>query len=78
MVISSVFVMKSFIVRSLILSALVMLVGTFAMAQNETFSDTNADYTFAVPDAKWKMTVKPSATSPNVEYVFGDRVEGHL
>jgi len=24
------------------------------------------------------MTVKPSATSPNVEYVFGDRNDGHL
>lgn len=70
--------MKSFIYRSMMLSALVLLVGTFAMAQTETFSDTNADYTFALPDAKWKMTVKPSATSPNVEYVFGDRIDGHL
>ena len=24
------------------------------------------------------MTVKPSATSPNVEYVYGDRFDGHL
>lgn len=47
-------------------------------AQNETFSDANVDYTFALPEAKWKMTVKPSATSPNVEYVYGDRFDGHL
>ena len=24
------------------------------------------------------MTVKPSVTTPNVEYVFGDRTDGHL
>jgi hypothetical protein len=47
-------------------------------AQTETFSDPNVDYSFEVPDPKWKMTVKPSATSPNVEYVFGDRNDGHL
>ena len=23
------------------------------------------------------MTVKPSATTPNVEYVYGDRTDGH-
>lgn len=49
-----------------------------ASAQGDTFSDANAEYTFALPDAKWKMTVKPSATNPNVEYVYGDRTEGLL
>ncbi|MEO8041819.1 MAG: hypothetical protein ABI646_04320 [Acidobacteriota bacterium] len=49
-----------------------------ALGQTEPFSDPNVDYSFDVPDAKWKMTVKPSATIPNVEYVFGDRNDGHL
>lgn len=49
-----------------------------AYAQGGSFSDPNVDYGFDLPDAKWKMTVKPSATSPNVEYVFGDRIYGHL
>lgn len=43
-----------------------------------TFSDINVDYTFELPDAKWKMTNKPSTTSPNVEYVYVDRLDGHL
>ena len=47
-------------------------------AQSDKFSDPNVDYSFDIPDAKWKMTVKPSATSPNVEYVFVDRNDGHL
>ena len=43
-----------------------------------TFSDPNVDYSFALPDAAWKLIAKPSATSPNVEYVYNDRREAHL
>ncbi len=49
-----------------------------AAAQNSTFSDPNVEYTFALPDQKWKMTSKPSATSPNVEFVYSDRLDGHF
>lgn len=49
-----------------------------ALAQAKRFADANAEYSFDVPEATWKMTVKPSALSPNVEYVFGDRSNGHL
>jgi hypothetical protein len=48
------------------------------LAQDATFADVNVLYSFGLPDAKWKMTVKPSATSTNVEYVYGDRFDGHL
>jgi hypothetical protein len=48
------------------------------LAQGQRFADANAEYSFDVPEATWKMTVKPSALSPNVEYVFGDRSNGHL
>ncbi len=47
-------------------------------AQEDVFSHPDVDYTFSLPDARWKMTARPSATSPNVEYVFGDRRDGHL
>lgn len=49
-----------------------------AFAQTETFSDANVEYTFDLPNATWKMTAKPSTTSPNVEYVYGDRSAGYL
>jgi hypothetical protein len=49
-----------------------------ALGQDSTFSDPLADYTFILPDAKWKMTAKPTAANPGVEYVFGDRRDGHL
>lgn len=63
---------------SLFLGLTVIFAAVSAYAQGSSFSDANADYTFDLPDAKWKMTVKPSATSPNVEYVYGDRSDGHL
>ena len=49
-----------------------------AFAQSDTFSDANVEYTFDLPEAAWKMTVKPSNISPNVEYVYYDRRDGHL
>lgn len=49
-----------------------------AFAQTETFSDPNVEYSFNIPNATWKMTAKPSQTSPNVEYVYGDRSAGYL
>ncbi|HEY8559392.1 MAG TPA: hypothetical protein VIL74_03230 [Pyrinomonadaceae bacterium] len=49
-----------------------------ALAQTSQFSDANVEYTFDLPNATWKMTAKPSITSPNVEYVYGDRSGGYL
>lgn len=45
-----------------------------AFAQNTSFSDPNVEYTFDIPQANWIMTNK----SPNVEYVYGDKKDGHF
>jgi hypothetical protein len=66
---------RSYILFSIILG---VIAAASVFGQAEPFSDPNVDYGFDVPDAKWKVTVKPSATSPNVEYVYGDRNDGHL
>ena len=64
---------------SFLFSAVIGLFLAFsAFAQNQTFSDANVEYTFDLPNATWKMTSKPSATSPNVEYTYGDRSAGFL
>jgi hypothetical protein len=47
-------------------------------AQDTIFSDPNADYSFTVPDERWKLITRPSAANPNVEYVFGDRRDAHF
>jgi len=59
-------------------TALLGLLHFSTFAQTESFSDPSVPYSFEVPDERWKITVRPSATSPNVEYVFGDRNDGHL
>lgn len=65
--------------NNLLLSVFLGLIfAVAAFAQTPQFSDSNVEYTFDVPDAEWKQTVKPSGTSPNVEYVFRDRSEAHL
>lgn len=60
-----------------VLSAL-FLSASSILAQGQTFADPNVEYSFEIPDAKWRMTVKPSATSSNVEYVYVDRSDGHF
>jgi len=70
--------MKSTRVHILYTIALSLILGVIAFGQAGTFSDPSAEYTFDIPDERWKMTVKPSATKPNVEYVFVDRNDGHL
>ena len=70
--------MRSKKLSLVLLVAVVAFAAFSAFAQNETFSDPNVEYTFMLPEPKWKMTVKPSATSPNVEYVYGDRFDGHF
>lgn len=63
----------------ILFSAVVCLLFAFsAFAQSESFTDTNVEYTFDLPESEWKMTVKPSSTSPNVEYVYNERQSGHL
>jgi hypothetical protein len=49
-----------------------------AFGQNLTFNDLNAGYTFDLPEAAWKQTVKPTTGGVGVEYVYGDRRDGHL
>jgi len=60
------------------IAALLLLMAGAMSAQESTFTDPQVDYSFVLPEAGWKMISKPSATSPNVEYVYNDRREGHL
>ena len=65
--------------RTLLIALVAFVTLPYAVAaQALNFTNADVDYSFDLPDEKWKMTVKPSATTPNVEYVFGDRTDGHL
>ncbi|MGI8812611.1 MAG: hypothetical protein ACR2IH_08805 [Pyrinomonadaceae bacterium] len=70
--------MRFDMIRLLQFAFILTLSALSVFAQTDSFSDPNVDYSFDVPDPRWKMTVKPSAASPNLEYVFADRNDGHL
>ena len=70
--------MKRFIFPPVFSVILSLVLAFAAFAQGSTFNDKNVEYTFELPEALWKMTVKPSPATPNVEYVYGDRMDGHL
>jgi hypothetical protein len=70
--------MKRYGLSTLILVLFATTLASAVYGQDEIFSSPNVDYTFTLPDARWKLTVKPSETSPNVEYVYGDRNDGHF
>lgn len=61
---------------SLLLSFLCLL--TISVSAQVKFENVNVGYTFTLPNDSWKMTVKPSDVSPNVEYVYNYRKDGHL
>lgn len=64
--------------HSLLAMAILSLIATSSAFAQQSFNDVNVPYNFTLPDVKWKMTAKPSSSSPNVEYVYGDRFDGHL
>ncbi|HMJ09718.1 MAG TPA: hypothetical protein VK468_11975, partial [Pyrinomonadaceae bacterium] len=70
--------MKQKNLRYSFLAFFMIIAAASVFAQDNSFRDPNVDYSFDLPDARWKMTVKPSSTIPNVEYVFIERNDGHL
>ena len=70
--------MKSIKFTFLLFAVLCLFSAAPVLAQIASFSDVNTEYVFDLPEGNWKMTVKPSTISPNVEYVYGDRRDGHL
>lgn len=70
--------MKHLRVHILSAIAVSLLAVGIGYSQTGLFSDPNVEYSFDIPDERWKMTVRPSAAKPNVEYVFIDRNDGHF
>lgn len=57
---------------------LVLMFASSAVFAQSDFGNANVEYTFSLPSDDWKMTVEPSDYSPNVEYVYGYKKDGHL
>lgn len=71
--------MRSYISMFSFLAVFLLFGGATVFAQDsKTFSDPNVSYTFEIPEPLWKVVAKPSALIPNVEMVYGDRMDGYL
>lgn len=56
--------------------AVIITFALAAFAQANHFSDPSVEYSFEIPNAKWKQV--GSTSSGNVEMVYADRNDGHL
>ncbi|HMT06882.1 MAG TPA: hypothetical protein PKA82_02680 [Pyrinomonadaceae bacterium] len=59
-------------------AAAVVIFASVSFAQVETFSSPDVEYTFSIPDARWKSTATPSASSSTHRYVYVDRNDAQL
>lgn len=48
------------------------------LAQTETFSDANTDYTLELPSPTWRLIEKPDAEHEHAGFIYGDRMDGYL
>jgi hypothetical protein len=65
--------------RSILGFALVPLLFIPAVAAAQTsFSTDKIEYSIELPSAVWKMISEPDAVHEHAEFVYGDRLDGHL
>ena len=56
------------------------LIGMMASTSlgQQVYSHPNVEYTLELPSAMWRSILEPDAAHENPEFVFGDRLDGHL
>ncbi len=60
-------------------SALVILALSCSLAAGQdVYSNDKIDYVIELPSAVWRVISEPDAAHEHVEFVFGDRLDGHL
>lgn len=66
--------MKRILTLSLIMVSLLVQVVTAQQA----YTHEQVDYTFELPSTTWRAIIEPDSTHENPEFVYGDRLDGHL
>ena len=62
--------------KTIVIALLLFACAFAAIGQSTTFSDPNVEFTFQIPEPKWKIV--KTASAGRVEMVYGDRNDGHL
>lgn len=55
-----------------------MLVLTASAATAQTFTNEKLEYMFDLPSATWRVTTEPDSIHQHLEFIYGDRNDGHL
>jgi hypothetical protein len=63
-----------FLVFAFILSS----VSVLALAQSQTFTSENVDYTLELPSPTWRVVQEADSVHQHTEFIYGDRNDGHL
>jgi hypothetical protein len=59
--------------------ALILLaVGFSAATAQQEYTSAQVDYVLELPSAAWRVISEPDAAHEHAEFVFGDRLDGHL
>ncbi len=65
-------------IRYTILVFACVALGCAMASAQQTFSNDKLEYTIEFPSATWRVISEPDAGQQHVEFVYGDRLEGHL
>ena len=63
---------------SFLFSLSLILACAFSASAQYDFDNPNVEYTFSLPSDNWKIVSEPSEYSPNVEFVYDYKKDGHL
>lgn len=57
---------------------IVIASGCATAAAQQAYTSAQVDYTLELPSSAWKTISEPDAAHEHAEFVYGDRLEGHL
>lgn len=68
--------------KSILISTILLTFATLApeasQAQTQTFTDANVDYKLELPSSTWRVVSRPDGLQNRAEFIYGDRLDGHL
>jgi hypothetical protein len=57
---------------------MLVLATTIAATAQESFTSDKVDYALELPSATWRVSAEPDNMRPHMEFIYGDRNDGHL
>lgn len=65
-------------IKFLLACALAVALVSVAARAQEVFSDDDVEFTLELPNATWKATSRPDGVHQHVDFINGERTDGHL